>query len=96
MVSLLVDPFTPEHAKLKYDLMWIDRKSMNNESLTELTNQMTESDRNCINGEQQSDLNHFSVGSQTVDIAGYNCEIMAENTNACDDCGLLFDSSESE
>ncbi|XP_045168554.2 uncharacterized protein LOC123531554 [Mercenaria mercenaria] len=92
---LLVDlkPFTPEHARLKYDLMWIDRKSTNNESLTELTNQITESDRNCIKGEQQSDLNHLSVGSQTVDIAGYNCEIMAENTNACGDCGLLFDSS---
>ncbi|XP_045201506.2 uncharacterized protein LOC123555043 [Mercenaria mercenaria] len=92
---LLVDlkPFTPEHARLKYDLMWIDRRSTNNESLSELTNQMTEPDQNCIKGEQQSVLNHLSVGIQTVDIAGNNCEIMAENTNACDDCGLLFDSS---
>ena len=91
---LFVDlkPFTPEYDRLKRSLKW--RKGS---MFSELTNQDEVPAQTIIKEAENPDTNHYSVGTQTVNIRKNTAENISENTcmsekiNACDDCGILFD-----
>jgi hypothetical protein len=82
---LLVDlkPFTSPNARLKYDIDWTDRI---------LTNQKPGHRTESIKDHNTVSTGHLSVGIQTVNITEEE-NTMGDKTQACDDCGLLFDTA---
>ncbi|WAR23034.1 hypothetical protein MAR_036703 [Mya arenaria] len=92
---LLVDlkPFTAEDDRLKYDLkLKCSHFIRDYNKLSQLTNRVPERLDAIIKENDMSKLHHSTVGVQTVHIDDQE-EAMAEKGQACDDCGLLFDSA---
>lgn len=90
---LLVDlkPFTSENDRLKHAIIWPEDSSKQDIKVCELTNQNQETSQIAIKEEDSGGMNHLSVRDQSDHIGeGYT---MADKGQACDDCGLLFDSS---
>ena len=87
---LIVDlkPFTAEGDRLKNAIDWQEESQDVNVNV--LTNQMAESVQPIIKETDLRAVDHCSVGVQTVHIDQEN--MMADKGQACDDCGLLFDS----
>ena len=93
---LLVDlkPFTNESERLKYDLDWQHYDSIICHR-NETANQMQELQQIPIKGDTFTEGHHSPLGLQTVHFKE-NSEIentMADQTQACDGCGLLFDTA---
>ena len=89
---MLVDlkPFTPEKERLQHKVTWPDEV----QGETKSTNQRPEWYPTAIKEGTPTRSNHLSVGYRTVSIDPEETEtIMSEKGNACDDCGLLFDTS---
>ena len=76
--------FTPENDRLKTRIIWRD------ETDQEITNQKPNAQDTVIKEDVPPDTDHYSVGLQTDNIASEETT-MADKMNACDDCGLLFD-----
>ena len=87
---LIVDlkPFTAEGDRLKNAIDW--QEESQDFKVNVLTNQMAESLQPTIKETDLRVIDHCSVGVQTVHIDQENT--MADKGQACDDCGLLFDS----
>ena len=87
---LIVDlkPFTAEGDRLKNAIDW--QEESQDFKVSVLTNQMAESLQPTIKETDLRVIDHCSVGDQTVHIDQENT--MADKGQACDDCGLLFDS----
>ena len=81
-------PFTAEGDRLKNAIDWQEESQDVNVNV--LTNQMAESVQPIIKETDLRAVDHCSVGVQTVHIDQEN--MMADKGQACDDCGLLFDS----
>lgn len=91
---LLVDlkPFTPENDRLKAVVTWADQIRRQEVDLENQLDHVIPP----IKGENQPEIHHSSTEIRPVHIEKENSDqedIMADKGQACDDCGLLFDST---
>ena len=86
---LLVDlkPFTPENDRLKSEVLWADQHLATERPAYNQSDHSIEP----IKEGSHPEASHSDIGFQPVHIEEQQQEIMAEKSQACDDCGLLFD-----
>ena len=86
---LLVDlkPFTPENDRLKSEVLWADQHLAIERPAYNQSHHSIEP----ITEGSHPEASHSDVGFQAVHIEEQQQEIMAEKGQACNDCGLLFD-----
>ena len=86
---LLVDlkPFTPENDRLKSEVLWADQHLATGRPAYNQSDHSIEP----IKEGSHPEASHSDFGFEPVHIEEQQQEIMAEKGQACDDCGLLFD-----